>query len=148
MKNRFTILSMMLVFFAMTSMAQSVVLHDFEDGVLNPRFKVPSWTMGSISEVDNPLSDGINTCGKVLLITERGGSGVIDIELTRNLDPADVFETADYTHMSFKYYAVDGNGDPLSGNIIVARLRGDGTYDMIASGKDDANNNTLQTIVQ
>jgi hypothetical protein len=147
MKKRFTIFAMMLAFFATASMAQTVVLHDFEDGVLNPRFKVPSWTTGSISVVDNPLSDGINTSGKVLLITERGGSGVIDVELTRNLDQADVFETADYTHMSFKYYAVDGNGDPLSGNTIVARLGGDGSYDMIASGKDDAINNTWQTIV-
>ncbi len=120
MKARFTFLMSMMAMFSIATLAQApVVMDDFEGATLSPRY-----TGATFSLVEDPLSAG----NKVLLSTERGGSGFFTVELTRNLGAADQFFTVtedyNFDRMSIRFYATDGAGNPLTDNSFVSRVNG------------------------
>lgn len=128
--------------FSLSAWAQnSEVMDDFEGAALSPRYT----SSGSLSIVEDPLAAGNN----VLLSTERGGSGFFTVELTRNLGADDqyftVTEDYSYDRMSIRFYATDGDGNPLTENTFVARVNG--STDVTGVWKSGDDRSVWQTVV-
>lgn len=87
--------------------SQSLVLDNFEDGLLSSRYRPGSGNTALLSVVDNPLKNGINTSNKVFLLTNHSGSSYFMLDLNQN---GQSVSTDGYNRFRFKYY-VGQNAD-------------------------------------